>query len=389
MDTWAYVALSELLRPVGELVELEPEEVYQQITVRMWGNGVVLRGELTGSELGNSRWFVARTGQFIISKIDARHGASGLVPHNLDGAVVSNDFPLFNLNERKLYPPFFQWFSKTPNFIDLCRTASEGTTNRVRLKLERFLSSQIPLPPLEEQQRIVARIDALASRIAEARGLRQGAVEEGEVLLLDNSACVFSVLAEKHPCVQMGRVLAFRNDLIRPLDGVSGKITFVGLQHIESHTGKRIGEDVLLAEELKGRKFCFSPGEILYGYLRPYLNKVWIADCDGFCSVDQYVLRPDLNVIDISYLAYFMRSRMFLQSAIELTNNLQLPRLRSGLLQAVPIPLPSVDEQRSIVTYLDSLQAQVDQLKRLQAESAAELDALLPSILDQAFKGEL
>jgi type I restriction enzyme S subunit len=58
-------------------------------------------------------------------------------------------------------------------------------------------------------------------------------------------------------------------------------------------------------------------------------------------------------------------------------------------LKALPIALPSLPEQRRIVAELDALQAEVDALKRLQAETAAELDALLPSILDRAFKGEL
>lgn len=58
-------------------------------------------------------------------------------------------------------------------------------------------------------------------------------------------------------------------------------------------------------------------------------------------------------------------------------------------LRSVPVPVPSLPEQRRIVAYLDGLQAKVDQLKQLQEQTAAELDALLPSILDRAFKGEL
>jgi len=58
-------------------------------------------------------------------------------------------------------------------------------------------------------------------------------------------------------------------------------------------------------------------------------------------------------------------------------------------LKALPIALPSLPEQRRIVAYLDNLQAKVDSLKRMQAETAAELDAVLPSVLDKAFKGDL
>jgi type I restriction enzyme S subunit len=88
---------------------------------------------------------------------------------NLDGAAVSGDFPLFDINPERLEQKFLEWKSKTGEFVDLCRSVSEGTTNRVRLKEDRFLRLEFSLPPLPEQRRIVARIEALAAKIEEAR----------------------------------------------------------------------------------------------------------------------------------------------------------------------------------------------------------------------------
>src|SRR5262249_47432000 len=114
-------------------------------------------------------------GQFIISRIDARNGASGVIPPDLEGAVVSSDFPTFTINALKLEPKFLDWLSKTRDFVGLCKAASEGTTNRVRLKEDRFPATDIPLPPLAEQRRLVARIDAVAAKVAEAKRLREEA----------------------------------------------------------------------------------------------------------------------------------------------------------------------------------------------------------------------
>jgi type I restriction enzyme S subunit len=107
-----------------------------------------------------------------------------LVPESLDGAVVSNDFPSFNIDRQRLAPRFLEWMSKTQAFVALCRAASEGTTNRVRLQVDRFMAPGIPLPPLEEQRRIVARIDELAARVEAARALRQQAAEELQNLVM-------------------------------------------------------------------------------------------------------------------------------------------------------------------------------------------------------------
>ena len=141
------VPLGEILVKSGEQITIDPTEHYKQVTVRLWGKGVIERDVVTGAEIAATSRFVVRSGQFIASRIDARNGAFGLVPDTLDGAVVSTDFPVFTVAQDRLAPAFLDWMSKTKGFVDLCRAASEGTTNRVRLKEEKFLAMSIPLPP--------------------------------------------------------------------------------------------------------------------------------------------------------------------------------------------------------------------------------------------------
>ena len=177
------------------------------MTVRLWGKGVVQRRVVAGAEIAAARRLVVRPQQFILSRIDARHGAFGIVPEPLDGAVVSNDFPVFTANPARLLPTFLEWMSKTRTFIDICKAASEGTTNRVRLKEDGLLATQIPLPSLSEQRRIVARIEELAANIADALRLRQQAKDEAESLVASSITralekvplvgCLGDVLLEK------------------------------------------------------------------------------------------------------------------------------------------------------------------------------------------------
>jgi type I restriction enzyme, S subunit len=172
-EPWPKVPIREVLRRSEELIELQPDMTYRQVTVRLWGGGVVERGKVLGSEIASDRQFVVRPNQFIISRIDARNGASGLVPEELNGAVVTNDFPIFRVNRDRLNSDYLKWLSQTEGFVSLCRSASEGTTNRVRLKEDRFLAMELPLPSLPEQQRIVARIEEIASRIISALRLQE------------------------------------------------------------------------------------------------------------------------------------------------------------------------------------------------------------------------
>ena len=96
MKSWPKVRLAEVLRRSVETILPSPETDYREITVRLWGKGAVLRRIASGANLAGGRRFVARSGQLILSRIDARNGAIALVPDELDGALVTNDFPLFD-----------------------------------------------------------------------------------------------------------------------------------------------------------------------------------------------------------------------------------------------------------------------------------------------------
>lgn len=164
MSEWPCVPLGELLCRSDEPAALVPNAEYHEVTIRLWGKGVVSRGLVRGSDVTTPRRFV-RVGQLILSKIDARNGALGIVPPELDGAIVSNDFPSYSIvDPERCLPEFLGILVKSRSFVELCKASSEGTTNRVRLREDRFLRKGIALPPLPEQRAIVSRLDTLADK---------------------------------------------------------------------------------------------------------------------------------------------------------------------------------------------------------------------------------
>ena len=133
------VCIGDFLNKSQNWVEPEPDQTYKQITVRLWGKGLILRAEVSGSQIAAARQLRVKAGQFLLSRIDARHGAFGIVPPSLGDALVSNDFPCFDIDSKVVLPTYFAWYARTESFIALCRRASEGSTNRVRLKENEFL----------------------------------------------------------------------------------------------------------------------------------------------------------------------------------------------------------------------------------------------------------
>ena len=150
------------MRTLGDCLDLRRERVvpvankdYKQVTVAIKGKGARLRRIQPGSEFKSSAQFRAGAGQLIISKIDARKGAAAVLDADLDGALVTSDFPMFAINHRVVFPAYLDLLVRQPGFARLCDSISAGTTNRVRMDLARFPHLMVALPPLAEQRCIV------------------------------------------------------------------------------------------------------------------------------------------------------------------------------------------------------------------------------------------
>lgn len=147
--------ISQLLVKNNESIIIEDEKLYKRVTVKINANGVVLRDEEYGKNIGTKRQFIAKEGQMIVSKIDARNGAFGLIPSELDGAIVTNDFPLFDINHHLVNKNYLILLAKTNLFVGFAKSCSSGTTNRQRMDMDKFLTLEIPLPSISEQETIV------------------------------------------------------------------------------------------------------------------------------------------------------------------------------------------------------------------------------------------
>jgi len=141
--------------------------------------------------------------------------------------------------------------------------------------------------------------------------------------------------------------------------------------------------------QLTGRKPRFYAGDIVYGYLRPYLNKLWIAEFDGLCSVDQYVYEVNKERADTSFVAWFMRSPVYLERAPIDTTPGQLPRIRTEEVASVEINLPPICEQRAVAARIQAELAEATALQDALSAQSKALDHLPAALLREAFSGRL
>lgn len=153
------VKLSEVLTPHKQLINVEDDKTYKRVRVRLYNQGVELRDIVLGSKIGTKRQNVVKAGQFVISKIDGKAGAFGIVPKELDDAIVTSDFLVFDINKDKVNEEYLQLVMNSEQFLTLIRTKSSGTTHRQRVTQETLLSAPIALPTLSEQENLVKSIE--------------------------------------------------------------------------------------------------------------------------------------------------------------------------------------------------------------------------------------
>jgi len=379
---WARVPLGEVLEKNEDVITIDVTFRYQQVTVRLWGKGVVPRGETTGMEVAAGRRFRVRSGQFILSRIDARHGAFGIVPDELDGAIATNDFPSFNINEKRVIPGYLGWLSRTHSFVELCRAASEGTTNRVRLKEDRFLRMPIPLPDRDMQGRLVAELDALTAKIEEAHECYRQTEQEADAML--HSALAGIVAGA--PLHRMDDVapLVRRQVEVR----MGEEYPELGIRSFGKGTFHKAALDFLSVGTK--RLYRIEPGDLLFSNVFAWEGAIAVAqpeDEGRFGSHRFVTCVPKEGVATSEFLRFYFLTEEGLRKIGKASPGGAGRNRTLGLakLAEIEVPVPKYEKQ----VWFNRLQAKVGEMFAVQQDAETELHAMLPSILDKAFAGEL
>lgn len=154
---------------------------------------------------------------------------------------------------------------------------------------------------------------------------------------------------------------------------------YVAMEHIESWTGKRLDVENGITPE--SQTSCFQKNDVLFGKLRPYLAKSWLADCDGACSTELLVLRG--RELDPAYLRYWTLTRPFVEVVDGSTYGSKMPRANWDFIGNMPTLIPAHYEQRTIAAFLERETAKIDSLiERLSGTSVASPKSVIGLLME-------
>lgn len=393
----------------GDTIEVQDDVEYKQITLKINNGGVVPRNNgatLKGSKIGTKRQHVVHAGQFIMSKIDARNGAYGIVPKELEGAIVTNDFPVFDVDTKRIIPQFLVLVSTTNKFIEFARKCSSGTTNRKRIDIDAFLNQQIPLPSIEEQEKILEDYDELINHASKKQadilslfhdshmvlsnilGIKTKKAGTNEPLLqfihLKDTTTRWDVFAEvfsigsKYHIDRLGKYIVQISTGTTPPtthpEYFNGDVKFftpadLGNDKYLTRSSRTITE--LAIKEKRAR--VFHRGDILFVGIGSTVGKVGIVE-DEIVSSNQQItgFTIESSKINPEYVYYYLNYNRDISTADQ--SKTTLPIVNQDKIRNIPIVVPPIEIQNQIVSTLDRLY-----------KTAKQNEEEIPLLKEQAF----
>ncbi len=391
MTRWPTSPLREVLSQRLEECRITDGSKETFVTVRLYGKGAIPRKIGDGKTPLMTTGYRLRSGDLVYSRIDARNGAFALVPRELNGAVVSKDFPSFTIHRDRVHPGFLTRFLSTEQFFTQLQASSFGTTNRQRITEELLLSYKIPVPPLAEQERIVKLLDeADALRKLRAQADRRTA---------DLISALFHDMFGDPEANPLGWSVSSAGDLMDACDyGTSRKANEEGRGVPVLRMGNITIEGGLDLRELKTVELTDSElakqrlqaGDVLFNRTnsRELVGKTGMWDGRYEAVAASYFIRVRFRP-DIEHPQHFttlmnlpsMKRRLadMARGAVGQAN------INSKELKSIEFPVPPIGLQ-------DEFAARVAEIRAMEAQQAASrrrLDDLFHSMLHRAFNGEL
>ena len=431
MMKWQSRRIGDFIHRVKDSVTLEDGIEYKQVTIRMNYKGVVLRGLKRGCDIKTKNQWRVRSGLFILSRIDARNGAFGIIPEELEGAIVSNDFLAYEIDQAEVDIEFFNSFLQSPIFLEACIKASRGNTNRKRVNENFFLDYQVELPTLSEQQRLITRINKAKDCI----GVVDKEIIHQETLLAKLKQAILQEAIQgkltadwqkENPDVEpagqlLERIQKEKQRLIaekkirkeKPLPTITPEeipfeipdswawcrfgevITLISGQHIAVADYNANGKGIpylpgpsdfgamypIYSRWTTNPKVCANAGDILVTVKGSGVGKMNSLIDDGV-AIGRQLMAVRRIILNWGYVWNFLASEYH---ALQDAKEGQIPGISREDITHKLVPVPSLAEQAAIV---ERVEASMDSCRQLETEikhSRIHAENLLQTVLKEAF----
>ena len=393
---YTLVRIGDFLRRNKTSIKIENDKTYKRVTIKVRNGGVIQRDTEIGKNIGTKRQFAVSKGQFILSKIDARNGAMGIIPADLNGAIVTPDFLPYDINTDIINPQYLVLISTTKEFSLFCQNSSSGTTNRQRIEEAKFLNIEIPLPSLEEQNTLVKsyndRINKATKEEIKAKDLEAQVehyllntlgvniteiknkaglsfVEFKNIIRWDVYNLKNENTSEFYDIVPLKEIIINKPKYGAPFKS-SRKITdtrYIRITDINENGS--LNEDVVSAEKFD-KQYLLKHNDFLFARSGNTVGKTFLYNQNlGKAIYAGYLIKFELDTTKIHplYLLFYTKSLIYKNWIASNMRVSAQPNINSQQYLDSTIILPPIEIQNKIVAHAKKLNEQIKTLKA-QAE---------------------
>ncbi|AOG11819.1 restriction endonuclease subunit S [Agrobacterium sp. RAC06] len=388
---WSVRTIGDLISK-GETVDptKAPGELFSYVDVSSVSNDtfkIVQTSKLMGADAPSRARRRIRANDVIFATIRPTLKRIAVVPEYLDQQICSTGYivlrALPDLNPRYLFHYLFSdAFQSSMEILQTGASYPAVTDGQVK-------QQPIPLPPLEEQQRIVAILDEAFEGLDRARVNAEANLQNARELfeMVRNEALRIGNVGSR--TVRFSDVAEITAKLVDPRKDAYADLPHVGAGNMVTGSDQLIDVKTAREEQLISGKHPFDENMVLYSKIRPYLRKVARPDFGGLCSADVYPLAPKFDVLLRDYLYHLLSGNDFTRYAIAGSDRAGMPKVNRDHLFAYEFSLPRFDDQCAICRKLDDLQIATERLAEIYTGKLRELADLRQSLLRKAFAGEL
>lgn len=412
-NNWCWVRLGNITQikggkriPKGTSL-LKENTGYKYIRVTDMKNGTVLNDDIHYI----SKDIYNKISNYTISKNDiyitcaGTIGRVGIIPVEFDGANLTEnaDKIIIKHINKNLLVKVLSSYIVQKQIQEVITTGCQP-----KLAIKKIEQLKIPLPPINEQQRIVERIEFLFVKLDRAKELIENTLaqfEQNKMAIL-HKAFIGELTAKwrKENNIDLS---SWENGILMDFCKINPKkintkefdddmiVSFIPMPCVSDIWGKIIKKELRKLGEVKKGYTNFCEGDVLFAKITPCMENGKSAIVDklendiGFGSTEFYVLRCDENKLNNKYLHYFVRQKTFRDEAKgEMTGAVGQQRVPKTFLENYKMKVPTIEEQQEIVNILDKLLAKYNKIKNLE-QQLEKIELLKKAILAKAFRGEL
>ena len=388
--------LGDVLELCRRRVDVEPLAIYREIGVRSFGKGIFHKHQISGWELGNKRVFEIHPGDLVLNNVFAWEGAVAVAGDAEQGMIGSHRFLTYRTSPGDVDARYLWYLLLSEKGLQLLGSASPGSAGRNRtLGISAFENIIITLPSLVEQQRIASRLRTLLNLAAAVRQRVDRAAAIAPTFI-DSvvQEFIFRRKREDWWLRKLGDVAVINPSPERLKS--DDQVAFVPMSAVDDVSGAILWPDYRLAGEVSSGYKQFKAGDVIFARITPCMQNGKAAVVEnvetvfGYGSTEFHVIRPGGSVLPHWVHAAVRTLRFRAAAARRFTGTAGQQRVPADFLRDAVIPVPrTTEEQAQVLGRINAVLERGKGLVHHYRDQVTRLDALTPSILNQAFEGAL